>query len=543
MLKKGNEDSKESVYISFWIMNSEALDAENFKSENGMISFGIKISSFLILELGQNWMTTNAQIATEALNFWISTHSGHLNYNNILLVVPIQLYLLKYNQNSSPNYKPTDLPPLDSAGIMVFLTLAVKRLKDILLELRHCDEHKHPADCHKYDMINYFGALCYAVTFCYRLVDSDNSQQYFKFFERDLLIDLASMTSSIYNHHELFYESGYTYMIRDMISGVIKKGCPESNIDYIFIMSDQYFRLALPGEEIWLSEILIYLMSSLPVKSTFISCISQLLGLTCNNNSESLNKSTLLVEVRSDMMGLPMASDWICRALRLLTGSLMKDENDFEGSILDGFLHLAIAMETHNPSDEVLKSINIHHLMHIFLIESSLDCEIFQLVNISSSLKQLIDIYTTSNSVTPSPTIYELAGGGSVFYNLYQNLVTRFASVSFGDTNFARILMIPLQMNYPVDFKHVFWLELNEQLLMLELKEDSLPYGLKNYLEPLEKDETMIEIYLKFISRTGAEKERLHRSIFYKIANHHLAGYLTLNFNNSLSTAINSIIK
>ncbi|KAM8708843.1 hypothetical protein ACLKA7_015761 [Drosophila subpalustris] len=107
------------------------------------------------------------------------------------------------------------------------------------------------------------------------------------------------------------------------------------------------------------------------------------------------------------------------------------------------------------------------------------------------------------------------------FEPLYYLFVNHFEAASYGDELFSSLVMIPLAQKYNNKWRRRIWSEHVQALRFLNCDENLLIGGLAAYLEPLEEEPSLLQLYGDALERQLVRPG----SIAYQIARHH--------FNNS----------
>ncbi|KAL2913658.1 hypothetical protein HK105_206818 [Polyrhizophydium stewartii] len=95
-------------------------------------------------------------------------------------------------------------------------------------------------------------------------------------------------------------------------------------------------------------------------------------------------------------------------------------------------------------------------------------------------------------------SLEEAMGGGTTFYQLYQELLDQFASVSFGARHFQKYLVLPLSMAFPHDYRIAFWTAIQPIVRSFDVTTDELVasgLSLDAFVRPVETDVDIRKIY------------------------------------------------
>ena len=160
--------------------------------------------------------------------------------------------------------------------------------------------------------------------------------------------------------------------------------------------------------------------------------------------------------------------------------------------------------------------------------------EIFRDAFVSDSLltlltetRQLGQLRGTSDDVVKSQTLEMVSarflGTATPFYQFYSDFVGLYDAISFSDPLFASLLLPPLAMNYPVDYRKLLWTDYNHVLRTVRT-DASHPaiLDLTAFLWPIEKDTQLVDAYISALCQRPGSPHGLLRDI----AVHHVAYHM-----------------
>jgi hypothetical protein len=138
---------------------------------------------------------------------------------------------------------------------------------------------------------------------------------------------------------------------------------------------------------------------------------------------------------------------------------------------------------------------------------------------------QLNDTIERNDVTEPLPLSLEMVstqfrGTATPFYQFYTDFVGLYDAISFSDPLFASLLLPPLAMNYPADYRKLLWIDYNHVLRTIRT-DTSHPaiLDLTIFLWPVEKDMQLVDAYISALcQRLGS----LH-GLLRDIAVHHVA--------------------
>ncbi|KAJ3154049.1 RNA polymerase II associated protein 1 [Geranomyces michiganensis] len=177
---------------------------------------------------------------------------------------------------------------------------------------------------------------------------------------------------------------------------------------------------------------------------------------------------------------------------------------------------------------QLAEAVRVARLMCVFLVPSSTPGhEIFARKDVGTLMDTLLRRCSVNGDDSWHRCNLEQACGGRTrFYQLYKSLIEQFAAASFGDPVFARYLLLPLSMRYPVDFRELFWSELYELLpiFALDAKDVVAAGRFADYFEPLETEEQILLLYIR--SLADGKVAASTTPFLYEVAAHHVSGLL-----------------
>ncbi|OCF32429.1 hypothetical protein I316_05855 [Kwoniella heveanensis BCC8398] len=163
---------------------------------------------------------------------------------------------------------------------------------------------------------------------------------------------------------------------------------------------------------------------------------------------------------------------------------------------------------------------------------------------------------TTNATTTATAPLEKIAipflGTGVPFYQFYADFVALYEAISFSDPLFSQLLLAPLSMGYPADYRRLVWNDHSSVLRGISLNhvpslnnssssssgsevekderaKNQIPIengqiGVRAYFKPLETDPQVLSAYARALAQGLVCEQR--NPFLYAIAVHHLAGYL-----------------
>lgn len=165
---------------------------------------------------------------------------------------------------------------------------------------------------------------------------------------------------------------------------------------------------------------------------------------------------------------------------------------------------------------------------HDLFRDSSISSDLTPLLDIADELVELRQRYggASLSSVTLDAWTAATYGGGMSFYQFFTDLVGLWDSVSFGDANFARIVMTVAnagcggvfegEHGIAVDFRRLIWNDYSDSLR--SIPPTKAPKWLLGWKD---MDVDMLEHYCRYLA-SAAEMPKARESIAWQIASHHV---------------------
>ncbi|KAL1407551.1 hypothetical protein Q8F55_006984 [Vanrija albida] len=241
--------------------------------------------------------------------------------------------------------------------------------------------------------------------------------------------------------------------------------------------------------------------------------------------------------------GLPLPPDWVYAPLDELLASgsssafalAPTDWDANEVQLTRATLAFARLRAAASPSEN--RSLTILNVMKVFMLEHGQQdgpnsvTDVFRDPAVADSLKAILDALSVPSHLAPAPAVAPLEaaalrflGEGVPFFQFYTDLLALFESISFGDNLFARTLLPPLAMTYPVDYRRLFWAEQPDSLRSIRVADNEVPLEASVagvYFSPLETERDVLHGYARALVTSVGEQ----RSPFlFRVAVHHLAG-------------------
>ncbi|EKM49827.1 uncharacterized protein PHACADRAFT_265533, partial [Phanerochaete carnosa HHB-10118-sp] len=181
-----------------------------------------------------------------------------------------------------------------------------------------------------------------------------------------------------------------------------------------------------------------------------------------------------------------------------------------------------------NREETVFSCMKVFMLEHGQQQETSAE-EVFRDSAVGRFMEDLLAPFTPAAvRMLPSPSpegpsLEEVAkaflGSGTPFYQYYIDFVGLYDSISFSHPLFARLLLLPLAMRYPTDYRKCLWADFYQVVRTIKTPIEAVVSGdIREYLWPAESDSEIISAYLRALVQGATQSAFMHL-----IAVHHIA--------------------
>ncbi|WRT69287.1 uncharacterized protein IL334_006271 [Kwoniella shivajii] len=260
--------------------------------------------------------------------------------------------------------------------------------------------------------------------------------------------------------------------------------------------------------------------------------------------------------------GLPLEKDWIFSTLTELLRSgtseaLQQVPPDWQASetqLVHSTLLLA-KLKYLEPIESLDRARLIFNLMKIHMLEHGQtgsniqdEAEVFRDPFVSQLMSDTISKLTNPSSIqcqsqsrlsSDSQVKHEeidhiaalekvslnFLGSGVPFYQFYIDFVALYESISFSDTLFTQLLLSPLTMDYPPDYRRLIWNDHSTSLKGMRIDTSQIPLitaqGIRAYFDPPEQDQEILTCYARALTNQWIIKKR--NEFLYNVAIHHLS--------------------
>lgn len=162
----------------------------------------------------------------------------------------------------------------------------------------------------------------------------------------------------------------------------------------------------------------------------------------------------------------------------------------------------------------------IRHLSLTFLVANDL----FLDHSVSSYLQGCVRELLSNEGYKLFDNKLEFSGLGNTF-DWYKKLIEQYVAVSYSDSTFALLLLLPLQQRCPIAFRSLLWGDLADVLPLIRLKRDEVEtfIPVSQFLEPAETDEEMVYKYQSSIATRMVSETRT--PFMWQLALHHVSAF------------------
>ncbi|KAH8928695.1 hypothetical protein BT69DRAFT_449685 [Atractiella rhizophila] len=185
---------------------------------------------------------------------------------------------------------------------------------------------------------------------------------------------------------------------------------------------------------------------------------------------------------------------------------------------------------------KVDRSMLLFNIMKVYMLEknrpfTSVDSsqQLFRDSSVSHSISSLLTALSQSKPLARSQGL-ETASKAFLrttpFYQFYSDLLGIFEAVSFGDQAFAKMLILPLSMRYPSDYRSLLWKDYLHVArdIRLSVQDAVLEDDIEDYLFPIETNIQVVGAYAKGL--LGGMVNEKRNSFLFNIAVHHVSSFI-----------------
>ncbi|KAH9922952.1 uncharacterized protein B0H18DRAFT_1016327 [Fomitopsis serialis] len=247
------------------------------------------------------------------------------------------------------------------------------------------------------------------------------------------------------------------------------------------------------------------------------------------STTQRLPPAGVLVTNTRRTLPLPLTRDWMCSPLDHLLRSgdsdvfksLPSSWDASETEVVRACLLLArvvreVAQLHGLQAFAMSREETIFSCMKVYMLEHGQQHndsteEVFRDKTVGQFMEDLMAPFSasasTSSLVLPrsrgsAPSLESVAtrflGSGTPFYQFYTDFVALYDAISFSHPLFARLLLPPTSMRYPIDYRKYLWADYGHLLKTVRTPVEAVLTGsLGEYLWPVERDPEVVGAYLR----------------------------------------------
>ncbi|KAJ3315082.1 RNA polymerase II associated protein 1 [Blyttiomyces sp. JEL0837] len=297
---------------------------------------------------------------------------------------------------------------------------------------------------------------------------------------------------------------------------------------YLKVVFD-FLESAGPGDEDFSQSLLNLILEKLLSDTSYGHAmkdyvIQSLVQTTAKGRNQHTDKTRTAFDFDLTHEGLPLSSDWICVPLVHFETDLLPQYEEHSANIIIESLRLIMKLDRAFIPNVLNPWLKLAHVMKVFLFPAVGNSqELFMIPEIDNLLCEVFNFYLANNRDETPAGLDVAFGQGSRFYKFYQELVSQFESVSFGNRSLCLYLVLPLSMDYAADFRLMFWAEGLTRHANMKFSADEIPGDQTRYFEPAETNLTLLN---QFAQAVAHDLKDYHGCFLFKIAACHLVKYL-----------------
>ncbi|CAK8695528.1 unnamed protein product [Clavelina lepadiformis] len=273
------------------------------------------------------------------------------------------------------------------------------------------------------------------------------------------------------------------------------------------------------------------------VRSTYMGVITfspkQLIPSTNRSSLKSHEISTFFLPAGADIM---IPADWPYLRIVYLYDLSLHDETDTPKQTLSNCntvllcLKFLTVLEQCRSSywNDVNVTAKLLRLMCIYLIDS----ETFLNDAVRNAMHGLFKMHCT-NEMAPQIDFGQPVPGITSFYDFYVSLLDQYEAVSYGDSLFSAVIMLPLVQRCEPKLKLALWSQHTAAIRTITLNETDILLPIESYLQPPENNYNVICAYVTALASGVCQKDR--SPFLYRLTIHHISTYLSGEVGNQKS--------
>ncbi|OXC69689.1 hypothetical protein AYX13_01858 [Cryptococcus neoformans] len=337
----------------------------------------------------------------------------------------------------------------------------------------------------------------------------------------------------------LSFDVGDEPLALDLVDDILKADWSSA----IHVVSEQYSALSHPDKLQILRPLLHY---------TILPDVENVVSPSQPSHVYLKATSTLRAPPTSldlnNITGLPLQPDWLFSPLNELLRSgtsiaLSQVPSDWSASeteivqsvLFVGQLQCASPMWTERLGRNRL----LFNLMKVFMLEHgqqtqtpTSEGEVFRDSQVAQGMTRLMEHLTNPLAAGVKYPVSSLETvalpfltAGVPFFQFYTDFLALYEAISFSDMIFTQLLLPPLAMSYPSDYRKLLWNDHSTALRGMRVRLHQVPLedgtGLDSYFAPKETSNEVLSGYARALTRGWVVEDR--NEFLFRVASHHLA--------------------
>lgn len=337
----------------------------------------------------------------------------------------------------------------------------------------------------------------------------------------------------------LSFDVGDEPLALDLVDDILKADWSSA----IHVIAEQYFALPHPDKLQILRPLLHY---------TILPDVENVVGPSQPSHVYLKATTTLRALPTSldlnNITGLPLQPDWFFSPLNELLRSgtsialsqVPSDWSASETEIVQTVLFLG-QLQCGSPmwTERLGGSRLLFNMMKVFMLEhgqqtqtSTSEGEVFRDNQVAQGMTRLMEHLTNPLAAIEMYPVASLETvslpfltAGVPFFQFYTDFLALYEAISFSDMIFTQLLLPPLAMSYPSDYRKLLWNDHSTALRGIRVQLHQVPLedaaGLDGYFAPKETSNEVLSGYARALTRGWVIEDR--NEFLFRVASHHLA--------------------
>lgn len=337
----------------------------------------------------------------------------------------------------------------------------------------------------------------------------------------------------------LSFDVGDEPLALDLVDDILKADWSSA----IHVVSEQYSALSHPDKLQILRPLLHY---------TILPDVENVVSPSQPSHVYLKATSTLRAPPTSldlnNITGLPLQPDWLFSPLNELLRSgtsialsqVPPDWSASETEIVQSVLFVG-QLQCASPmwTERLGRNRMLFNLMKVFMLEHgqqtqtpTSEGEVFRDSQAAQGMTRLMEHLTNplaAGEKYPVSSLETVAlpflTAGVPFFQFYTDFLALYEAISFSDMIFTQLLLPPLAMSYPSDYRKLLWNDHSTALRGMRVRLHQVPLedgtGLDSYFAPKETSNEVLSGYARALTRGWVVEDR--NEFLFRVASHHLA--------------------